>query len=108
MIIRRAAVAAFQRQTSRSTNTARYAARRSPPLFATASPQQFWMSTVAVPDAPTSNHVHSKLAGAKGRIIYTETDEAPALATYSLYPVVSKVRPFQATLFSVRPISFFL
>jgi hypothetical protein len=57
------------------------------PLFA----QQFWMSTVAVPDAPTSNHAHSKLAGAQGSIVYTETDEAPALATYSLYPAVAKV-----------------
>lgn len=50
------------------------------------------MSTVTVPDAPTSNHLHIKLKGAKGKMIYTETDEAPALATYSLYPVVAKVR----------------
>ena len=35
---------------------------------------------------------HVVLPSAKGKIIYTETDEAPALATYSLYPVVSKVR----------------
>jgi hypothetical protein len=41
---------------------------------------------------PTSNHKHFPLTNAQGSVIYTETDEAPALATYSLYPVVSKVR----------------
>jgi hypothetical protein len=41
---------------------------------------------------PTSNHKHFPLTHAQGSVIYTETDEAPALATYSLYPVVSKVR----------------
>jgi Monomeric isocitrate dehydrogenase len=40
----------------------------------------------------SSNHKHYPLLNAKGSVIYTETDEAPALATYSLYPVVSKVR----------------
>jgi hypothetical protein len=40
----------------------------------------------------SSNHKHFPLPNAKGSVIYTETDEAPALATYSLYPVVSKVR----------------
>lgn len=51
-----------------------------------------WMSeaTVDVPPAPTSSHPHTKLPGAHGSIIYTETDEAPALATYSLYPAVEK------------------
>jgi len=47
-------------------------------------------STVAVPDAPSSNHPHRALPGAKGSLIYTETDEAPALATFSLLPVISK------------------
>lgn len=46
--------------------------------------------------APSSNHVHKPLPNAKGTIIYTETDEAPALATYSLYPVIQKVRLFGA------------
>jgi hypothetical protein len=60
--------------------------------------QKAWMSTstsssvVSVPRPPTSNHPHHKLEGAEGMIIYTETDEAPALATYSLYPVIAKVR----------------
>lgn len=50
-----------------------------------------FLSTVKVPDAPTSNHPHSPLPDAKGSIVYTETDEAPALATYSLYPYIAKV-----------------
>lgn len=40
--------------------------------------------------APSSNHIHNKLENAKGSIIYTETDEAPALATFSLLPSLSK------------------
>jgi hypothetical protein len=46
---------------------------------------------VDVPSPPTSNHRHVPLLNAKGSVLYTETDEAPALATYSLYPIVSKV-----------------
>jgi len=46
---------------------------------------------VSVPSPPTSNHHHVNLPNAQGSIIYTETDEAPALATYSLYPVVAKI-----------------
>lgn len=41
--------------------------------------------------APTSSHHHTPLDNAQGSIIYTETDEAPALATYSLLPVIAKV-----------------
>jgi len=44
-----------------------------------------------IPAAPTSNHPHTKLDNAQASIIYTETDEAPALATYSLFPVVNKI-----------------
>jgi len=43
-----------------------------------------------VPDAPTSTHTRHELKGAKGSLIYTETDEAPALATFSLLPILSK------------------
>lgn len=39
---------------------------------------------------PTSSHPHQPLASARGGLIYTETDEAPALATYSLLPILSK------------------
>jgi len=46
---------------------------------------------VFAPSPPTSNHHYVKLPNAQGSIIYTETDEAPALATYSLYPVVAKI-----------------
>jgi hypothetical protein len=53
---------------------------------------RFLSAVVAVPEPPTSHHIHRPLAGAKGSIIYTETDEAPALATYSLLPVIAKVR----------------
>jgi len=49
------------------------------------------MSDDAVlPVAPTSNHPHVDTPGMSGRLIYTETDEAPALATFSLLPVLSK------------------
>ena len=59
---------------------------------ATGSSSHLLFSTdVKVPPAPTSNHAHTKLANAQGSIIYTETDEAPALATFSLYPAVAKV-----------------
>ena len=52
-----------------------------------------WLSTVPVPPPPTSNHFHKPLPHPGGTIIYTETDEAPALATFSLYPAVAKVCP---------------
>jgi len=52
--------------------------------------QRFQNFSTAVPSPPTSNHKYTPLPNAKGSIIYTETDEAPALATYSLYPVISK------------------
>jgi hypothetical protein len=45
-----------------------------------------------MPLPPSSNHRHVPMTHAQGTVIYTETDEAPALATYSLYPVVSKVK----------------
>jgi len=48
------------------------------------------MSDLALPEPPTSNHPHHSLPGAKGKLIYTETDEAPALATFSLLPVLTK------------------
>ncbi|KAL7456249.1 hypothetical protein ACHAWC_007766 [Mediolabrus comicus] len=48
------------------------------------------MSDLALPEPPTSNHPHHNLPGAKGQLIYTETDEAPALATFSLLPVLTK------------------
>ena len=54
-------------------------------LFSTAA-------TVEVPPPPSSHHKHEPLPSALGSIVYTETDEAPALATYSLYPVIAKVR----------------
>ena len=56
------------------------------------SQQVAWMSTVDVPPPPTSNHEHTPVKNAQAMIVYTETDEAPALATYSLYPAVAKVR----------------
>ena len=43
-----------------------------------------------VPTPPTSNHPHVPLPDARGSIIYCETDEAPALATYSLLPIFQK------------------
>lgn len=49
-------------------------------------------TTMDIPSPPTSHHPHQPIPGAKGTIIYTETDEAPALATYSLLPILAKVR----------------
>lgn len=43
-----------------------------------------------VPRPPTSNHPHVPLSDARGSIIYCETDEAPALATFSLLPIFQK------------------
>lgn len=43
-----------------------------------------------IPKAPTSSHPHTVNLDASGSLIYTETDEAPALATYSLLPILSK------------------
>jgi hypothetical protein len=60
------------------------------PRFLLGSALRF-SSSVSVPSPPSSNHAHKPLPNAKGKIIYTETDEAPALATYSLYPLISKV-----------------
>ena len=54
-------------------------------------------SSLEVPEPPTSHHAHPNFPDAKGRIIYTETDEAPALATFSLYPVIGKVSYERAT-----------
>jgi len=45
---------------------------------------------VALPEPPFSNHPHKAIPGASGQLIYTETDEAPALATFSLLPILSK------------------
>ena len=49
----------------------------------------------SVPQAPTSNHPHTPVPGATGQLVYTETDEAPALATFSLLPVLSKVSVYR-------------
>jgi isocitrate dehydrogenase len=50
---------------------------------------RFMSSEVECPPAPTSTHPHQPLPNMQGSIIYTETDEAPALATYSLLPIIS-------------------
>lgn len=76
MLFSRVAVAALSRRVSGPAS--RFASLRH-------------MSTVDVPPPPTSHHIHTPLEGAQAKIIYTETDEAPALATYSLYPAVAKV-----------------
>ena len=47
-------------------------------------------SELVMPEPPTSNHPHTPIPGVTGKLIYTETDEAPALATFSLFPVLSK------------------
>ena len=76
--------------------------------FSSLNMQKTWLSTssVSVPPPPTSNHPHHKLEGAEGMIIYTETDEAPALATYSLYPVIAKVRLLRLTLTFLKCLTY--
>ena len=70
-----------------------FATRRAAPICLSlkASPRFFAAVNVTIPKPPTSNHRHTPLPNASGTIVYTETDEAPALATYSLYPYISKV-----------------
>jgi hypothetical protein len=75
--------------------------RAAAPIFLslrTTNPRFF--ASVTIPKPPTSNHRHTPLPNATGSIVYTETDEAPALATYSLYPYIAKVR---ATIINVDP-----
>ena len=72
---------------SRSAATFPKAFRRMAPSFSSIAGGE----DLGIPKPPTSNHPHVKLPDARGSIIYTETDEAPALATYSLYPVVAKI-----------------
>ena len=62
---------------------------------ATTTSKSSWraaFSSFSTPDPPTSNHLHTPLSNAQGSILYTETDEAPALATFCLYPILRKVR----------------
>ena len=61
------------------------------------------LSTLDIPPPPTSHHPHKAMPGAKGTIIYTETDEAPALATYSLLPVIVKVCMYVGVRMMVGP-----
>jgi isocitrate dehydrogenase len=50
--------------------------------------------SIPTPTPPTSHHPHEPLPGASAKIIYTETDEAPALATFNLLPIFSKFARF--------------
>ncbi len=93
MLMQRAVLAAA---AASSRSVGRRVGHRSGPLASLVSNyrQVCWMSTapdVDIPPPPTSHHAHTKLPNAQGSIIYTETDEAPALATYSLFPVVNKI-----------------
>jgi isocitrate dehydrogenase len=60
------------------------------PWSKTPMARKFSSEELEIPPPPTSHHPHEPLPSAKGSIIYTETDEAPALATYSLLPVIAK------------------
>jgi len=44
----------------------------------------------STPSPPTSTHPHPNTNKENDTLIYTETDEAPALATFSLLPIISK------------------
>lgn len=92
MTILRPATAALGRHIA--LKRAPIAALRVSNWMAPAATTARFLSSVKVPDAPTSNHPHTPLPNATGSIVYTETDEAPALATYSLYPYIAKVSLF--------------
>lgn len=53
---------------------------------------------VETPPPPTSNHPHTPLPYSKGSILYCETDEAPALATFSLLPIFQKFSSLAAAI----------
>jgi isocitrate dehydrogenase len=111
MLMNRAAIAAASlRAVARTATTTSTGRRSAAAAVVSAFPGRFgdryplgtapfrqqqvcWMSTedLNIPPPPTSHHPHKSLPGAQGKIIYTETDEAPALATYSLYPAVNKI-----------------
>lgn len=93
MLFSRVAVAALTKRSVMAPVSR--LARASGPTSSALSWSPRWMSTVEVPRPPTSHHRHVPLTNPDGTIIYTETDEAPALATYSLYPAVAKVSPFK-------------
>jgi hypothetical protein len=57
-----------------------------PALWSFPTQQQRHFSAVTATTAPSSNHKHTPLPTAQGSVIYTETDEAPALATYRSIP----------------------
>jgi len=64
--------------------------RRSRINPATASSCRALSSDVSMPEAPTSTHPFQPIPSANSSLIYTETDEAPALATFSLLPILTK------------------
>jgi len=86
MMMHRAATAALANR--RNASAATFASRMTKSFSATATAAD---DALDIPVAPTSNHPHTKLPNAQVSIVYTETDEAPALATYSLFPVVNKI-----------------
>ena len=57
-----------------------------PALCSFPTQQQRYFSSATATTAPSSNHKHTPLPTAQGSVIYTETDEAPALATYRSIP----------------------
>lgn len=91
MLMQRAAIAAAGFGPGRTSIAVRSNFRPSALASLRRHNDKCWMSTVEVPPPPTSHHPHTNLPNAQGTIIYTETDEAPALATYSLYPAVNKI-----------------
>jgi hypothetical protein len=107
-IVKRSVIPAFASLTSSTpffnaahdvSNNAQYPFNASPVSLGNgfASNAARYFSSVDIPDPPTSNHPHHDLPSANGSLIYTETDEAPALATFSLLPVLTKVRPLYST-----------
>jgi len=66
------------------------------------------MTDLNVPPPPTSNHPHvpsssGSSSSSGGSIIYTETDEAPSLATYNLLPILTKFASLGAPGVDVVP-----
>jgi hypothetical protein len=84
----------FQTTTTKSLSTLSLPFNRSTSVSNTRAMMRGFTSSSSLldmPSAPTSIHPHVQKPNASGSLIYTETDEAPALATFSLLPILTKV-----------------
>src|SRR5688572_29172879 len=67
-------------------------------------PEPFARQSI-ITNPATGNTIAARITMSKARIIYTETDEAPALATYSLLPIVKAFTQSAGIAVETRDIS---